>query len=45
VDACETQVPDEELEKWIVAWPGRVPKKAKTAPDTNGRAKKAAKAG
>lgn len=28
VGACETQVPDEELEKWIVSWPGRVPKAA-----------------
>jgi uncharacterized cysteine cluster protein YcgN (CxxCxxCC family) len=31
VGACETQVPDEELEKWIVSWPGRVPKAAKAA--------------
>ena len=29
VGACETQVPDEELEKWIVAWPGKVPRKAR----------------
>jgi uncharacterized cysteine cluster protein YcgN (CxxCxxCC family) len=29
VGACETQVPDEELEKWIVGWPGKVPRKAK----------------
>jgi len=42
VGACETQVPDEELEKWIVAWPGRVPKKAK-APEPNGRTKRSGK--
>lgn len=29
VGACESQVPEEELEKWIVGWPGRVPKKGK----------------
>jgi uncharacterized cysteine cluster protein YcgN (CxxCxxCC family) len=29
IGACETQVPDEELEKWIVKWPGRVPRKGK----------------
>ncbi len=29
VGACETQVPDEELEKWIVGWPGKVPTKAR----------------
>jgi uncharacterized cysteine cluster protein YcgN (CxxCxxCC family) len=29
VGACETQVPDAELEKWIVRWPGRVPKGAR----------------
>jgi uncharacterized cysteine cluster protein YcgN (CxxCxxCC family) len=39
IGACETQVPDEELEKWIVAWPGKVPKKA-TAADAKTRAKK-----
>jgi uncharacterized protein len=44
VGACETQVPDEELEKWIVGWPGKVPKGAKTAaPKANGRAQKAGK--
>jgi len=31
VGACETQVPDEELEKWIVGWPGKVPRGAKAA--------------
>jgi uncharacterized cysteine cluster protein YcgN (CxxCxxCC family) len=40
VGACETQVPDEELEKWIVGWPGRVPKGAKGAvPHAKERAK------
>lgn len=44
VGACETQVPDEELEKWIVAWPGKVPKGAKTpAADAKGRMKAAGK--
>lgn len=28
VGASETQVPDSELEKWIVSWPGKVPKAA-----------------
>jgi hypothetical protein len=28
VGACESQVPDEELENWIVSWPGRLPKAA-----------------
>jgi hypothetical protein len=28
VGACESQVPDEELEKWIVSWPGKLPKAA-----------------
>ncbi len=28
VGACESKVPDEELENWIVAWPGRLPKAA-----------------
>jgi uncharacterized cysteine cluster protein YcgN (CxxCxxCC family) len=28
VGACETKVPDDELENWIVSWPGRVPKAA-----------------
>ncbi|MFN3350879.1 YcgN family cysteine cluster protein [Pseudorhodoplanes sp.] len=28
VGACESVVPDEELENWVVAWPGRVPKGA-----------------
>ena len=40
VGACESQVPDEELESWIVSWPGRVPKAAAKASD----AKKAARA-
>lgn len=26
VGACESQVPDDELENWIVNWPGRVPR-------------------
>ncbi len=34
VAASEEQVPDAELEKWIVSWPGRVPKAARG----NGRA-------
>ncbi len=29
VAASEEQVPDAELEKWIVSWPGRVPKAAR----------------
>jgi uncharacterized cysteine cluster protein YcgN (CxxCxxCC family) len=28
VGASESEVPDEELENWIVSWPGRVPKAA-----------------
>ena len=28
VGACESQVPDEQLEKWIVNWPGKLPKAA-----------------
>jgi uncharacterized cysteine cluster protein YcgN (CxxCxxCC family) len=28
VGACESQVPDAELENWIVSWPGKVPKAA-----------------
>jgi uncharacterized cysteine cluster protein YcgN (CxxCxxCC family) len=28
VGACESQVPDEELESWIVSWPGKVPRAA-----------------
>jgi hypothetical protein len=28
VGASESQVPDAELENWIVSWPGRVPKAA-----------------
>jgi len=28
VGACESRVPDEELEKWIVKWPGTQPKAA-----------------
>jgi uncharacterized cysteine cluster protein YcgN (CxxCxxCC family) len=41
VGACESQVPDEELENWIVSWPGRVPKGAgRAAPAAvKGRAK------
>ncbi len=39
VGACESKVPDEELEKWIVKWPGTLPKKAEK-PGV-GRAKKA----
>ena len=31
VGACESQVPDAELEKWIVSWPGRLPKAARAA--------------
>jgi uncharacterized cysteine cluster protein YcgN (CxxCxxCC family) len=28
VGACESRVPDEELDKWIVSWPGKLPKAA-----------------
>lgn len=43
VGACETQVPDEELEKWIVGWPGKVPRgAAKAAASTQNRAAKRA---
>jgi hypothetical protein len=30
VGACETKVPDDQLENWIVSWPGRLPKGAAT---------------
>jgi hypothetical protein len=30
-------VPDEELEKWIVGWPGKVPKKAAKAVASNAK--------
>jgi uncharacterized cysteine cluster protein YcgN (CxxCxxCC family) len=40
VGACETQVPDEELEKWIVSWPGKLPRGARgTASNVKRRAK------
>jgi hypothetical protein len=29
VGASESEVPDEELENWIVKWPGAVPKATK----------------
>jgi uncharacterized cysteine cluster protein YcgN (CxxCxxCC family) len=32
IGACESQVPDEELENWIVNWPGKLPKKSRTKP-------------
>jgi uncharacterized protein len=32
IGACETQVPDSELEKWIVSWPGKLPRKARSNP-------------
>lgn len=35
VGACESQVPDEELENWIVKWPGQVPKAAAKAAASN----------
>jgi uncharacterized cysteine cluster protein YcgN (CxxCxxCC family) len=40
VGACESQVPDEELENWIVSWPGKVPRSgARSAgPDAKKRA-------
>jgi len=31
VGASEADVPDEELEHWIVSWPGKVPKAAARA--------------
>ncbi len=31
VGASEADVPDEELEHWIVSWPGQVPRKARAA--------------
>ncbi len=40
VGACESRVPDEELEKWIVSWPGKLPKAAAQPAASN--AKKAA---
>jgi hypothetical protein len=41
VGACETKVPDDQLENWIVSWPGRVPKGAgRAAKPGAARAKK-----
>jgi uncharacterized cysteine cluster protein YcgN (CxxCxxCC family) len=28
VGACESQVPDDQLENWVVGWPGKLPKGA-----------------
>ncbi len=28
VGACESQVPDDQLDNWVVSWPGKVPKGA-----------------
>lgn len=44
VGACESQVPDEELENWIVRWPGLVPKKARARPKVSAGIKAGAKA-
>lgn len=37
VGACESQVPDEELENWIVGWPGKVPKAAAKPATSNAK--------
>jgi len=41
VGACESTVPDEELEHYIVRWPLRVPKAARTPPLSNGARRRA----
>jgi hypothetical protein len=43
VGACETKVPDDQLENWIVSWPGRMPKAA-AKPDASSAKKRAGRA-
>ena len=47
VGACESQVPDDQLENWVVSWPGKVPKAAAkpAASEAKKRAGKATEAG
>lgn len=32
IGASENEVPDDELENWIVSWPGKIPRKSRTKP-------------
>jgi uncharacterized cysteine cluster protein YcgN (CxxCxxCC family) len=39
VGACESRVPDAQLENWIVRWPGMVPRKARAEPKSKPKSK------
>ena len=44
VGACESHVPDDQLENWIVNWPGKVPKAAAKPAASDAKKRAGAKA-